>query len=57
MQENMEYLIELPQDRAQERLYAALGYFVDFMERPREASEVLKDKQRSVPAEMLPMLF
>ncbi|MFD2966247.1 hypothetical protein ACFS7Y_02560 [Sphingobacterium bambusae] len=53
----MEHLIELPQDRAQERLHAALVYFVDYMERPRDANEVLKDRQQSVPVEMLPMVF
>ncbi|WPL48505.1 hypothetical protein [Sphingobacterium bambusae] len=57
MHENMEHLIELPQDRAQERLHAALVYFVDYMERPRDANEVLKDRQQSVPVEMLPMVF
>ncbi|WP_169742002.1 hypothetical protein [Sphingobacterium deserti] len=53
----MEHLIELPQDRVQEGLHAALGYFVEYMERPRDANEVLKDIQQSVPVEMLPMLF
>ncbi|MFD2968802.1 hypothetical protein [Sphingobacterium bambusae] len=57
MQENMEHLIELPQDRTQERLHVALAYFVDYMERPRDASEVLKDRQQAVPVEMLPMLL
>ena len=34
-----------------------LGEFANWLQRPKDANQVQKDKQKSVPIAMLPMVF
>jgi hypothetical protein len=39
------------------QLHRQLGEFANWMQRPKDANQVQKDKQKSVPIAMLPMVF
>ncbi|MNT44148.1 hypothetical protein D3C72_1806620 [compost metagenome] len=49
--------VQPPEQKRQKQLHAQLAGFMHWMQRPKDAGEVQKDKQRSVPAGMLPMVF
>ncbi len=49
--------ISIPEQQRQRQLHQQLGEFAQWMQKPKDASEVQKDKRRSVPVEMLPMVF
>ena len=49
--------VQLPERKRQKQLHAQLAGFMGWMQRPKDANEVQKDKRRSVPAGMLPMVF
>lgn len=49
--------IKPPEQKRQRQLYKQLNEFAQWMQKPKDASEVQKDKRRSVPVEMLPMVF
>ena len=49
--------IKSPEQKGQRQLHQQLGEFAHWMQRPKDANEVQKDKRKSVPAEMLPMVF
>ena len=49
--------IKQPEQKRQKQLYQQLSEFAQWMQKPKDASEVQKDKRRSVPVEMLPMVF
>ena len=48
--------IQLPEQK-QRQLHKQLGEFTHWMQRPKDASEIQKDKMKAVPIAMLPMLF
>lgn len=50
-------MIRLPEKEKQKELYSQLGNFADWMKRTKDENEIRSDKQRSVPVEMLPMVF
>jgi len=43
--------------QSQRELHGRLGEFAEWMERAKDAREVQKDKLKSVPVSMLPMVF
>nr|DAC75951.1 TPA_exp: hypothetical protein [Elizabethkingia anophelis] len=49
--------IQLPEQQKQRQLHKQLGEFTHWMQRPKDASEIQKDKMKAVPIAMLPMLF
>ena len=49
--------VQLPEQKRQKQLHAQLAGFMGWMQRTKDAGEVQKDKPRSVPAGMLPMVF
>ena len=49
--------IAVPTDHRQKQLHRQLVKFADRMQRTKDTGELLKDRRRSVPKEMLPMLF
>lgn len=49
--------IKTPKQKRQQQLYRQLGEFAHWMQKPKDANEVRKDKQQSVPIAMLPMVF
>ena len=49
--------ISLPQKQRQQQLYQQLGEFAVWMSQTKNASEVQKDKRKSVPTALLPMVF
>ena len=49
--------INPPEQKRQWQLYQQLSEFAQWMQKTKDASEVQKDKRRSVPVEMLPMVF
>ena len=49
--------IKLPEQKQQRQLHKQLSEFAHWMQKPKDAGEVQKDKRRSVPVDMLPMVF
>jgi len=49
--------ISIPEQKRQRQLHRQLGEFANWMQRPKDANQVQKDKQKSVPIAMLPMVF
>lgn len=49
--------IKIPEQQRQRQLHRQLGEFANWLQRPKDANEVRKDKQKSVPIAMLPMVF
>ena len=49
--------LSLPEQKRQRQLHQQLGEFANWMQRPKDANEVQKDKRKSVPIAMLPMVF
>nr|DAC74449.1 TPA_exp: hypothetical protein [Elizabethkingia anophelis] len=49
--------INIPEQQRQQKLHRQLGEFAQWMQRPKDADQVLKDKRKSVPIAMLPMVF
>ena len=49
--------ISIPEQKTQRQLHQQLGEFSQWMQRAKDADEVRKDKQKSVPIAMLPMVF
>ncbi|WP_185113230.1 hypothetical protein [Elizabethkingia meningoseptica] len=41
----------------QKQLHKQLGEFAHWMQRPKDANEIQKDRMKAVPIAMLPMLF
>ena len=50
-------VISLPEQKRQRQLHRQLGEFANWLQRPKDANQVQKDKQKSVPIAMLPMVF
>lgn len=48
---------QMPQEPKQKQLHRQLSEFANWMQRPKDANEIQKDKQKSVPVTMLPMVF
>nr|WP_315142481.1 hypothetical protein [uncultured Flavobacterium sp.] len=46
-----------PKQKTQQQLHQQLGDFAQWMQRTKDADEVRKDKQKSVPIAMLPIIF
>ena len=49
--------INFPEEEKQKQLHRQLGEFADWMKRPKDANEIQKDRQKSVPINQLPMVF
>ncbi len=49
--------IQLPKESKQKQLHRQLGEFANWMKRTKDANEIRKDKQQSVPIPLLPMVF
>ena len=49
--------ISIPEQKRQRQLHRQLGEFANWLQRPKDANQVQKDKQKSVPIAMLPMVF
>ena len=49
--------INIPKEPKQRQLHRQLGEFADSMKRPKDTSEIQKDKRKSVPVNQLPMIF
>ncbi|MGV3460207.1 MAG: hypothetical protein ACO1N9_07115 [Flavobacterium sp.] len=49
--------ITVPEQKLQRQLHQQLGEFAKWLQKPKDASQVQKDKQKSVPIAMLPMVF
>lgn len=49
--------IQIPEKIRQKQLHHQLGEFAQLMQKPKDAQEVQKDKRKSVPTVMLPMVF
>ena len=49
--------ISIPEQKRQRQLQRQLGEFANWLQRPKDANQVQKDKQKSVPIAMLPMVF
>lgn len=49
--------MSIPEQQRQRQLHRQLGEFANWMQRPKDANQVQKDKQKSVPIAMLPMVF
>lgn len=45
------------EDRKQRQLHQQLADFHFWMQRPKDAGEIARDKRRSVPRSMLPTVF
>ncbi|MCR5862814.1 hypothetical protein LRS05_12015 [Flavobacterium sp. J372] len=50
-------IIKTPQQPKQRTLHKQLGEFADWMQRPKDANEIRKDKLKAVPIAMLSMVF
>ncbi|WP_449384812.1 hypothetical protein [Chryseobacterium piscicola] len=50
-------IINKPEQKRQQQLHRQLGEFAQWMQRPKDANEVQKDKRKAVPIAMLPMVF
>ena len=50
-------IVSIPEQKRQRQLHRQLGEFAGWMQRTKDADEVRKDKQKSVPIAMLPMVF
>ena len=50
-------LDEDTEEEKQKKLHRQLGEFADWMKRPKDANEIQKDRQKSVPINQLPMVF
>lgn len=46
---------KMPQETKQRQLHRQLNEFANWMQRPKDANEIKKDKQQSVPKAMLPI--
>lgn len=57
MQKNISGIINLPKKKQQQQLHSQLGEFMNWMQRPKDAKENQKDKRKSLPTSMLPMVF
>lgn len=49
--------ISLPRQKRQRQLHEQLGNFMAWMHRPKDAGEIQKDRAKSVPVGMLPIIF
>ena len=49
--------IKPPEEKKQKQLHRQLGEFADWMKQDKNASEIRKDKQKSVPINQLPTVF
>ena len=49
--------LKIPKEQKQRQLHQQLGEFAEWMKRPKDASEIQKDKRKSVPINQLPMVF
>ncbi|MNT33927.1 hypothetical protein D3C72_1698770 [compost metagenome] len=49
--------ISIPEQKTQRQLHRQLGEFAQWVQRAKDTNEVQKDKQKSVPIAMLPMVF
>jgi len=49
--------ITIPEQQRQRQLHRQLNEFANWMQKPKDANEVWKDKRSSVPTAMLPMVF
>jgi hypothetical protein len=49
--------ISVPEEKEQQRLHRQLGEFSQWLQKPKTANEIRKDKLKSVPTAMLPMVF
>ncbi|WP_186812835.1 hypothetical protein [Sphingobacterium faecium] len=49
--------ITLPTGKREKTLHKQLGKFALWMQIPKDANEIQKDKQQSVPVSMLPIVF
>lgn len=50
-------IIQKPEQKMQIQLHRQLGDFAQYMQRPKDATEVQRDQKKSVPIPMLPMDF
>ena len=50
-------IIKTPERQKQKQLHQQLGEFADWIKQDKNASEIQKDKQKSVPINQLPMVF
>ena len=50
-------IISIPEQKRQRQLHRQLNEFAQWMQRPKDANEVQKDKRKAVPIAMLPMVF
>jgi hypothetical protein len=49
--------ISVPKERKQKELHRKIGEFMQWMKLEKDASEIRKDKRKSVPIRQLPMIF
>ena len=49
--------IKTPEKQKQRQLHRQLGEFAYWMKQDRNASEIRKDRRKSVPVQQLPMVF
>ena len=49
--------IKTPEKQKQKQLHQQLGEFADWMKQDKNASEIGKDRRKSVPINQLPMVF
>ena len=49
--------INIPVEKEQQRLHRQLGEFAKWLQKPKTANEIRKDKLKSAPKTMLPMVF
>ena len=49
--------IKPPEEEQQKQLFQQLNEFAHWMQKPKDANEIRKDKRKSVPTQMLPMVF
>ena len=49
--------VNIPEKAKQRQLHRQLGEFAEWVKRPKDASEIRKDRQKSVRISRLPMLF
>ena len=50
-------IISIPEQKRQRQLHRQLNEFAQWMQRPKDANQVQKDKRKAVPIAMLPMVF
>ena len=50
-------IINKPEQKRQQQLHRQLNEFAQWMQRPKDANEIQKDKRKAVPIAMLPMVF